>query len=122
MPTAYEAGVRQTDAVISQRPEDVVLVRTTEEDTSAGGTRPGPSVALLGQRGRLLPADKVTNEAPLMTTPDGRQVRPDWMILFMPGADVQAGDTTTVRGHKLEVVAVSDMPPHRIVAQAVEHG
>lgn len=122
MASYEQAALKQTEAFILYRPDDIVLLRAPREADGAGGVRKGAPVALAAQVGRLVATHRVPNTAPMVTTVDGRQVRPDWALVFMPDADVQAGDETTVRGHKLEIVFIQDVPTHRLTAQAVEHG
>ena len=122
MATYEQAAAKQTQAFILHRPDDITLSRSPEVPDGAGGFTKGPPVTLDPQPGRLVNIERVTNQAPVVTTPDGRQVRPTWALVFMPGADVLPGDECVVRGHALEVVTTSDVPTGRVTAQAVEHG
>jgi hypothetical protein len=111
----------QTKQMINYRPEFVILYRsTTSPDGSGGIIRSAPS-PLAPQEMRLIPVKSITDQAPLRVTSDGQQVSPDWYLLGLPEADMKVGDTTTVRGRKLEIVYVSDMPEGRIVAECWEN-
>lgn len=112
---------KQTEAMIHYRPESVVLTRTTlVADGSGGFTQTGPT-PLVPQLMRLIPTRSITEQAPIRVTADGQTVSPNWYLLCEWDADVEIRDTATVRGHKLEVVYVSNLPDERIVAECWEN-
>jgi hypothetical protein len=110
-----------TEAFIDYRPELVTLVRTAKVSDGMGGVSMGTPSPLLPQRMRMVPTKTITDQAPVRVTSDGQQVTPNWYLVGEYDANIQIGDTTTVRNHKLEVVFVSDLPDHRVVAECWEH-
>jgi hypothetical protein len=111
----------QTTAFIQYRPELVTLVRSAKVADGMGGVSRGTPAPLLPQRMRMVPARNVDEQAPVRVTNSGQTVTPNWFLVAEHDADIQIGDTTTVRNHKLEVIFISDLPDERIVAECWEN-
>lgn len=111
----------QTEALIDQKPSDVVLTRPTWLSDGAGGRTKSGASTLPPQKMRLVPASPITNqENQARVTADGRMVTPNWLLIGLPEQDIEPYDFATVLGHEIEVVGVSNVPTERLVAECWE--
>lgn len=108
------------EAFIEYRPESVTLTRSSRVSDGMGGFVDNAPATLPPQEMRLIPAKSVTEQAPIRVTTEGQQVSPNWYLVIEEAGDIAIGDTAIVRGHKLEVIFVSDLPEGRIVAECWE--
>jgi hypothetical protein len=111
----------QTIAFIEYRPETVTLTRFPKVSDGMGGVSQGTPSPLSPQQMRLVPAATIAQNAPVRVTTSGQTVTPSWFLVGEHDADIEIGDTTTVRNHKLEVIFISDLPDERIVAECWEN-
>jgi len=114
--------VKQTAAFIRARSELVALSRKTKVDDGAGGYKWINPTPIPAQKMRMIPTRPVTDQPPLRTTSDGREVTPNWFLVLLPDADIQLHDQASIRGIRLEVVFITTLPEDRIVAECFQTG
>lgn len=107
MPAPDRILDRLLDWFNEDNPVEVVLMRSTEERTTAGGTKKGAPFALPPQPGRIVLANK---ELINRTLPNGQILSPEATLVLRRTADIERGDTFTVGEDEYKVVFVTRLP------------
>lgn len=121
MISAVELGIMtaQTKAFIDADYEDIVIEpRETKTSDGAGGWTmvSGPDLAPV--RVRLIPqSDKVPEQSSL----EGRRKAPEFVLVALPGADIQRYDRFNWRGNTWEIAQVHDKPEYELKGDVVLH-
>lgn len=97
---------RQTKQFIDQNPTNVVFSRMTKVADGAGGSTTAPT-ALAPQTVRLVRPQM--SESVERRTVGGEVVLPTLVVIAMPTADINRGDTFQYLGLDMEVVWITDM-------------
>lgn len=112
---------RNTTAFIMADEREITLSRKTTTGTGTGGSRPGVATPLPTQTLRLLPqAESTSTERAL---PDGRVVKPTWVLLGEYTADMKRGDTFSLPdGTVGEVVYVHEKKDYEVKGEVIASG
>lgn len=94
----------QTRKFIAENPTDVVLSRRVESDDGSGGTSLGPAVAQDPQTMRIVPQS--ASAASEVRTTSGEMLKPTAVLIALPDANVERGDSLVIDGIRHEVAWV----------------
>ena len=112
---------RNTTAFIAADDRQITLTRTPRLNNGTGGTRPGTPTPLPTQTLRLLPQAESTSTE--RTLPDGRVVKPTWVLLGDYTADMLRGDTFPLPdGTTGEVVYVHEKRDYEVKGEVISRG
>lgn len=112
---------RNTQAFIDADPTEVVLHRPTRTNTGTGGTRPSGWAPQTVQTMRLLPQGGGTSTERQL--PDGKVVRPTWVLLGTYDANMLRGDAFDLPdGSVGEVVYVHEKRAYEVKGEVVGRG
>lgn len=109
----------QTKAFIDADFEDIVIEpREIKTSDGAGGWVNTTSAPLPALRVRLIPqSDKV----PEATSLEGRRPVPEYVLVALPGSDIQRYDRFVWRGITWEIAQVHQKPEYELKADVVLH-
>lgn len=114
---------RNTTSFIAADDRPVTLKRTSPVPNGTGGTKPGVPTSLPTQTMRLLPqAESPSTER---TLPDGRVVKPTWVLLGEYTASMERGDTFVISESPLvtgEVVYVHEKRDYEVKGEVIMRG
>lgn len=111
---------RQHIARIAQDPVDLVLVRRTKAPDGAGGFTLGVN-NLPPQRVRVTPFRQGSGRSEVNTNV-ARTVNEDWVLMGLPGMDVNVHDEFTLRGNQWEITSSLENSPERVLMGVVNRG
>lgn len=112
---------RNTTAFIAADDRQVTLSRKATATTGTGGSRPGAAVPVPTQTLRLLPQDASSSTE--RSLPDGRVVKPSWVLLGDYTADLRRGDTFLLPdGTTGEVVYVHEKRDYEVKGEVIASG
>lgn len=107
----------QTKAFIASDFEVIAITpRILRTSDGAGGWTEAEGVPLPGITCRLIPQSDKVPETPSL---DGRRATPEYIMLMMPGEDVQENDTFFWRGAKYQIAQVHRKPEYELKADVV---
>lgn len=102
-------SLASTQAFIDDHPIDVVLVRTPQVSSGAGGWVDGAPQYLPPQRMRLVAQSQLQSSS--QTRAEGDVSVPRWTLVAMPDADLERGDTFLDGDASYRVIRVDMSPP-----------
>ena len=101
-----------TSAFIDENPTEIVFTRRKRVNTSAGGKTWATDAVLQAQTGRMVfSSNKGDNVSRIRA--EGATVDPTATLVFVAGADVQAGDTFLYDSSDWLVKSVARVPAYR---------
>lgn len=110
---------RQTKAFIDADYEEISIEpRTNRVSDGAGGWLETPEAPGLPIRVRMIPQ---SDNVPAAASPEGSRPIPDFVLMAMPGTNIERYDTFDWRGKTWEVSYVHEKPEYELKADVIIH-
>lgn len=120
--TSDDLAQKITDQFINENPSIVIIIRRTKTATPGGGhvwSNPTPQIS---QVMRKVPQGRSMGERSVVTSSNGKEVVPTWLLMGYFDANIQRFDLFTIDGTDYEVLSVGRKPlMQRTVAEIVEY-
>lgn len=110
---------RQTEAFINADFEDIQIEpRVNRVSDGAGGWVETPALPLPPIRVRLVPQ---SDRVPAAVSPEGTRPTPDFVLVAMPGANIERYDKFDWMGKVWEITYLHEKPEYEFKADVVVH-
>lgn len=117
--TELSLQMKTTSAFIEHDAVDLIINRRSRIDDGEGGVVVGPESPVGMVRARLIPqSDKV----PEVSTSDGRLLKPEFVLLCMPGQDMERYDVFSWHGGEWEIISIHEGPEYEMKGDVVHRG
>lgn len=110
---------KTTAAFIEADKIPVAFLRRTRIQLGSGGYRWSDATTLEQQDARLLPSQDKEKE---LETDEGKSAHPDYVLLMMPGADVQRWDRFMVGAFEMLVLSEPHGPDYEVKVDVMRCG
>jgi hypothetical protein len=111
--------IQATQAFIYADAESIQLSRSVRATDGAGGYVDGAPAPIIEQTARLVPQ---SDNVPQLVGSDGRLAKPEWVIMFMPGADVARFDRFTRGNSEWEIANLHPAPKYILKGDVIKVG
>lgn len=119
---AQDAARRNAIAFIRRDPTTVSIQNRKFSTTSTGGRKYVNDGETFNEIVRIIPTQSTSEQQSVRTTPDGRTVLPNWMIVCAPETEITVGSFLYDGGTKYEVIHRARVPSWRVVFEAFQDG